>query len=142
MWLDRVACGGALIGKFGACFGWLPSGAATASAQPQVDEPTPEVDEEKVTVTDVDASVPTQIAEPESVGSPGTADAAEAKPKALQKMGLMTGIAIALHNFPEGLATFVGTRSSRVDPPQRLAIQKSQKAAKSRKRSQTGCSGV
>ena len=98
-----------LIGNFGACFGWLPSGAATASAQPQVDEPTPEVDEEKVTVTDVDASVPTQIAEPERVGSPGTADAAEAKPKALQKMGLMTGIAIALHNFPEGLATFVAS---------------------------------
>mmetsp|Transcript_16649 Transcript_16649/g.36202 ORF Transcript_16649/g.36202 Transcript_16649/m.36202 type:complete len:332 (-) Transcript_16649:120-1115(-) len=27
----------------------------------------------------------------------------------LQKMGLLTGLAIALHNFPEGLATFVAT---------------------------------
>merc|ERR1711966_128541 len=27
----------------------------------------------------------------------------------LHKMGLMTGLAIALHNFPEGLATFVAT---------------------------------
>mmetsp|Transcript_35559 Transcript_35559/g.59946 ORF Transcript_35559/g.59946 Transcript_35559/m.59946 type:complete len:334 (+) Transcript_35559:213-1214(+) len=34
----------------------------------------------------------------------------EAKKKSeLQKMGLMTGIAIGLHNFPEGLATFVAT---------------------------------
>jgi len=27
----------------------------------------------------------------------------------LSKMGLLTGLAVALHNFPEGLATFVGT---------------------------------
>jgi len=31
------------------------------------------------------------------------------KKSELQKMGLMTGIAIGLHNFPEGLATFVAT---------------------------------
>jgi len=29
--------------------------------------------------------------------------------KALMKMGLRTALAIAIHNFPEGLATFVGT---------------------------------
>mmetsp|Transcript_8919 Transcript_8919/g.20850 ORF Transcript_8919/g.20850 Transcript_8919/m.20850 type:complete len:365 (+) Transcript_8919:61-1155(+) len=29
--------------------------------------------------------------------------------KALVKMGMMTALAIGLHNFPEGLATFVGT---------------------------------
>eukprot|EP00854_Cymbomonas_tetramitiformis_P015289 gene15289-18090_t len=32
-----------------------------------------------------------------------------AKDEELQRMGLMTGLAIALHNFPEGLATFVAT---------------------------------
>ena len=30
----------------------------------------------------------------------------------LKRMGLLTGLAIALHNFPEGLATFVATLSS------------------------------
>ena len=76
--------------------------------------------------------------------APAAAEEKEAisSQKKLMRMGLNTALAIALHNFPEGLATFVGTRSSRVDPPQRLAIRKSQKAAKSRKRSQTGCSGV
>lgn len=29
----------------------------------------------------------------------------------LRRMGLLTGLAIALHNFPEGLATFVATLS-------------------------------
>lgn len=29
--------------------------------------------------------------------------------KELQKMGLLTAVAICLHNFPEGLATFVAT---------------------------------
>jgi ZIP family zinc transporter len=33
----------------------------------------------------------------------------EEKRKHLAKMGAMTGLAIALHNFPEGLATFVAT---------------------------------
>jgi len=33
----------------------------------------------------------------------------EEKQKELAKMGAMTGLAIALHNFPEGLATFVAT---------------------------------
>lgn len=32
--------------------------------------------------------------------------------KNLKRMGLLTGLAIALHNFPEGLATFVATLSS------------------------------
>jgi len=34
---------------------------------------------------------------------------AEAAGKDLKRMGLMTGLAIGLHNFPEGLATFVAT---------------------------------
>jgi len=40
-----------------------------------------------------------------------TLSEAEERDKAedLQKMGLLTGLAIALHNFPEGLATFVAT---------------------------------
>lgn len=29
----------------------------------------------------------------------------------LRRMGLLTGLAIAIHNFPEGLATFVATLS-------------------------------
>lgn len=29
----------------------------------------------------------------------------------LKRMGILTGLAIALHNFPEGLATFVATLS-------------------------------
>ena len=29
----------------------------------------------------------------------------------LRHMGVLTGLAIAIHNFPEGLATFVGTLS-------------------------------
>ncbi len=33
-------------------------------------------------------------------------------PKRLKRMGLLTGLAIALHNFPEGLATFVATLSN------------------------------
>ena len=33
----------------------------------------------------------------------------EERQRALSKMGTMTGLAIALHNFPEGLATFVAT---------------------------------
>lgn len=32
--------------------------------------------------------------------------------KRLHKMGILTGLAIAIHNFPEGLATFVATLSS------------------------------
>lgn len=29
----------------------------------------------------------------------------------LRRMGVLTGLAIAIHNFPEGLATFVATLS-------------------------------
>ena len=32
--------------------------------------------------------------------------------KSLKRMGLLTGLAIGLHNIPEGLATFVATLSS------------------------------
>eukprot|EP00592_Proboscia_alata_P006354 CAMPEP_0194352520 /NCGR_PEP_ID=MMETSP0174-20130528/938_1 /TAXON_ID=216777 /ORGANISM="Proboscia alata, Strain PI-D3" /LENGTH=366 /DNA_ID=CAMNT_0039120629 /DNA_START=88 /DNA_END=1188 /DNA_ORIENTATION=+ len=44
------------------------------------------------------------------VGTPKTVDDYEAKNNAkLVRMGMNTAIAIALHNFPEGLATFVAT---------------------------------
>ena len=29
--------------------------------------------------------------------------------KKLRRMGVLTGLAVALHNFPEGLATFIAT---------------------------------
>ena len=32
--------------------------------------------------------------------------------KGLKRMGILTGLAIGLHNFPEGLATFIATLSS------------------------------
>ena len=32
--------------------------------------------------------------------------------KHLTRMGVLTGLAIAIHNFPEGVATFVGSLSS------------------------------
>ena len=35
----------------------------------------------------------------------------EAEKKRLSQMGLMTAAAIAIHNFPEGLATFLSTVS-------------------------------
>merc|ERR1712232_1124782 len=36
-------------------------------------------------------------------------DLSKIKDRRLQHMGIMTAVAIALHNFPEGLATFVAT---------------------------------
>jgi len=39
----------------------------------------------------------------------GTEADEDSKQKALVKMGMMTALAIGLHNLPEGLATFVGT---------------------------------
>jgi len=43
--------------------------------------------------------------------------------KALMKMGLRTALAIAIHNFPEGLATFVGTlEDSKVGAALAIAI--------------------
>ena len=38
-------------------------------------------------------------------------DVLGASAKNLKRMGLLTGLAIAIHNFPEGLATFVATLS-------------------------------
>ncbi len=32
--------------------------------------------------------------------------------KRLRRMGVLTGLAVALHNFPEGLATFIATLSN------------------------------
>jgi len=43
-------------------------------------------------------------------GASGTvSDDESEQSKALVKMGMMTALAIGIHNFPEGLATFVGT---------------------------------
>jgi len=41
--------------------------------------------------------------------APGSQSLAHDDPKRLEKMGLKTAAAIAIHNFPEGLATFVAT---------------------------------
>lgn len=40
------------------------------------------------------------------------ADVVTPDKKSLKRMGLLTGLAIGLHNLPEGLATFVATLSS------------------------------
>ena len=40
-------------------------------------------------------------------------------PRRLHRMGVLTGLAIGLHNFPEGLATFVATLS---DPSLGIAL--------------------
>ena len=44
----------------------------------------------------------------DSTSQSGTAVASESERKALYRMGAKTAIAISFHNFPEGLATFVG----------------------------------
>lgn len=46
-------------------------------------------------------------------------DAEEAKKKSLMRMGLFSALAIAIHNFPEGLATFMGAIQ---DPTLGIAI--------------------
>jgi len=56
-------------------------------------------------------ATPTEVAVTLSIPSAGgtglPASSAAEKDKDLQKMGIMTAIAIGIHNFPEGLATFV-----------------------------------
>ena len=42
----------------------------------------------------------------------GVTDVVVPDKKNLKRMGLLTGLAIGLHNIPEGLATFVATLSS------------------------------
>lgn len=51
-------------------------------------------------------------------GNPKSLDSAEAKAK-LMRMGILTALAIGIHNFPEGLATFV---SALKDPSLGIAI--------------------
>ena len=48
------------------------------------------------------SGAPAALAEGELIGNPETTGA-------LSRMGLMTALAIAIHNFPEGLATFLAT---------------------------------
>lgn len=112
-----------LVGGLATCFGLLPQGKAGSDGE--------DAEAVEVTVTDdrpqqaVNAPSPSSdtLAESDSAREsehagcpahgqlpvPKSADATQAKPEELQKMGVMTGIAIALHNFPEGLATFVAT---------------------------------
>jgi len=59
----------------------------------------------------VDVSIPSAASTQEDGGTEASAVAAAegAKAKKLTIMGVNTAIAIAIHNFPEGLATFVAT---------------------------------
>ena len=52
--------------------------------------------------SDAKSGAPEALAEGELIGNPETTGA-------LSRMGLMTALAIAIHNFPEGLATFLAT---------------------------------
>jgi len=62
------------------------------------------------TMPDAPPSAEPGLVEAPAEGSPAGDDAdAAAKDRKLQAMGLNTALAIALHNFPEGLATFVAT---------------------------------
>jgi ZIP family zinc transporter len=55
------------------------------------------------------AAVPASPAEQSAVGAKPQDEEASPQDKNLQSMGLKTALAIAIHNFPEGLATFVAT---------------------------------
>jgi len=44
----------------------------------------------------------------EHMAQPASDDVSEAQKAALQHMGVVTAISVAIHNFPEGLITFVG----------------------------------
>jgi len=69
----------------------------TTGEEQKVEETHP-IEEKKIQMVEVDA---------ENVEAVVESDAEEGK--RLHKMGLNTALAIALHNFPEGLATFVAT---------------------------------
>lgn len=63
---------------------------------------------------------PAQRASTQAASSPDTsADTAHAGTKKLMRMGLFTAVAITIHNFPEGLATFL---SALQDPELGVAI--------------------
>jgi len=51
---------------------------------------------------------PTLEAATEHMAQPTSDDVSEAQKAALQHMGVVTAISVAIHNFPEGLITFVG----------------------------------
>jgi len=95
-----------LVGTFGTCFGMLPR---------RAEEEVPNPAEESTQATGVPVTKTT--ADVEGAAAPDCC--AESKlhnctinvqsPEDLKKMGVMTGLAIGLHNFPEGLATFVAT---------------------------------
>lgn len=57
-------------------------------------------------------SLPVPLAKASSAGAGDAAgEKAALEQRRLQRMGLMTALAIGVHNFPEGLATFVATLS-------------------------------
>lgn len=66
----------------------------------------------------IDKLVP-NVDNPHEVRKVEEIDASALKNKKLQRMGLLTALAIAIHNFPEGLATFTAALS---DPSLGIAI--------------------
>ncbi len=61
-----------------------------------------------VLIAVIDTLVPS-FANPHEVHSPEEMSAEEKRAKSLYRMGLFSALAIAIHNFPEGLATFTST---------------------------------
>ena len=70
-----------------------------------------EISDVKLTSSPTSEHSPTTSPVPESTSSTGDKphEMDEDQSKHLVKMGLMAALAITIHNFPEGLATFVGT---------------------------------
>ena len=71
-------------------------------------------DEEIPSTTELPNVPQEEVAEPRAVASSASVDSEELiknspESKRLVKMGMTTALAISLHNFPEGLATFVAT---------------------------------
>jgi len=58
---------------------------------------------------DLELAAADKPVESKSVGLVGVGDSAPQDGGQLQRMGVMTALAIGIHNFPEGLATFVAT---------------------------------
>ncbi|CAN0595920.1 unnamed protein product, partial [Ectocarpus sp. 12 AP-2014] len=49
------------------------------------------------------------VEQPQTQGTTGGANAAPGDEEKLVQMGLLTAVAIGIHNFPDGLATFVSS---------------------------------
>jgi ZIP family zinc transporter len=66
-------------------------------------------DEPRQAVVDIDGGEGGVVPKPAAGDGKQAEVKAEPKDRDLQKMGINTAAAIAIHNFPEGLATFVAT---------------------------------